>query len=341
MVPARAPRVRANVSPSVLDYLARLQNRAALRAPATDGAQLQRFLRRMERTTPPAEPLADMLNRNERTRTLLESRVDRLTPEQQQGSLASIWVQAQREAAEAAAAQRAADARRARDMRTGATVAGLGALGAGAFSGRMQQEQEAQRLARELGTDMAVDNAVAEIEIDPPVDFMPPDSAVGLAIPDLFADDTYLDVGDTADAATVMEMVDDSVAAIPMLMPEVEPPLDANQAEEMADLESLHNVTTGQAMQTYLNKLRRMGRRSPEEELFASLPGPDEAVSLSPGPETEVAPPDDLETLPGPQLRSIKALMRGGIPEGRARDIILRGSSMSPDEYRMVTGGRM
>lgn len=71
-----------------------------------------------------------------------------------------------------------------------------------------------------------------------------------------------------------------------------------------------------------------------------TLPSPEEAVASSPGPQIAVIQEPEVEELPGPQLRSIKALMRGGIPEGRARDIILKGSSMSPDEYRMVTGGR-
>jgi hypothetical protein len=69
-------------------------------------------------------------------------------------------------------------------------------------------------------------------------------------------------------------------------------------------------------------------------------PSPEESVAAAPGPESQVAQDQDLEDLPGPQLRSIRALVRGGIPEGRARDIILKGNSMSPDEYRMVTGGR-
>jgi hypothetical protein len=67
---------------------------------------------------------------------------------------------------------------------------------------------------------------------------------------------------------------------------------------------------------------------------------PDEAVAASPGPSGVVRQFVDLEDLPGPQKRSIMALMRGGIAERRAMDIILKGSSMSPDEYRMVTGGR-
>jgi hypothetical protein len=305
-----------------MDYLARLEQRAAMRAPATDPSKLQRYLRRVEGNTPPVEPLADMLNRNDRTRTLLESRVDRLTPEQQQGSLASIWVQAQREAAEAAAAQRLADARRASDMRTGATVAGLGALGAGAFYGRMQQEQEAQRLARELGTDMAVDNAVTEIPIDGPVlvpDVMPEGPTAD--VPDLFADDTYMPPVATADDLMMMDEVADAVDDITVPAPGMSLPLDAPADDEMDFYRRFQDTTTGKALEY-------------------TMPSPEEALGMSPGPESEVAMPDDLETLPGPQMRSIKALMRGGIPEGRARDIILRGSSMSPDEYRLVTGGR-
>ena len=67
---------------------------------------------------------------------------------------------------------------------------------------------------------------------------------------------------------------------------------------------------------------------------------PEDAVASAPGPSMPVQQVVDLEDLPGQQSRSIMALMRGGISEARAMDIILKGSSMSPDEYQMVTGGR-
>lgn len=61
---------------------------------------------------------------------------------------------------------------------------------------------------------------------------------------------------------------------------------------------------------------------------------------MSQGPEAPVVEEQNMEDLPGPQLRSVKALIRAGIAPSRAMDIITGGASMSPDEYRQVTGGR-
>jgi hypothetical protein len=61
---------------------------------------------------------------------------------------------------------------------------------------------------------------------------------------------------------------------------------------------------------------------------------------LSQGPDAPVVEEQNMEDLPGPQLRSVKALIRAGIAPSRAMDIITGGASMSPDEYRQVTGGR-
>ena len=61
---------------------------------------------------------------------------------------------------------------------------------------------------------------------------------------------------------------------------------------------------------------------------------------LSQGPDAPVVEEQNMEDLPGPQLRSVKALIRAGIAPSRAMDIITGGASLSPDEYRQVTGGR-
>lgn len=67
---------------------------------------------------------------------------------------------------------------------------------------------------------------------------------------------------------------------------------------------------------------------------------PDDAISAAPGPTIPVGRTMNIEDLPGPQMRSVRALMRAGIPSARAMDIIQGRANMSPDEYRMVTGGR-
>ena len=63
-----------------------------------------------------------------------------------------------------------------------------------------------------------------------------------------------------------------------------------------------------------------------------------------PGPESEVAGYEDFQQAPPPEnpavLRTIQALMRAGIQADRARGIATGQLSMSPDEYRAVTGRR-
>lgn len=67
---------------------------------------------------------------------------------------------------------------------------------------------------------------------------------------------------------------------------------------------------------------------------------PEQTAAMAPGPAAPVGVNADMEDLPGPQMRSVRALMRAGIPSGRAMDIIQGRANMSPEEYRMVTGGR-
>jgi hypothetical protein len=131
------------------------------------------------------------------------------------------------------------------------------------------------------------------------------------------------------------------------------------------DLESdplMDSVTASvDAMRVPYNKIKRMRDFEGEElirkmtqpqeidvaGMFADDPmmnlepdSPDDAVANAPGPGVQVGRNMDMEDLPGPQMRSVQALMRAGIPAGRAMDIITKGASMSPDEYRMETGGR-
>lgn len=90
-----------------------------------------------------------------------------------------------------------------------------------------------------------------------------------------------------------------------------------------------------------------LGRDDRPEGLFSEDPmanlepdSPDDAVAAAPGPSIPVGRNMDMEDMPGPQMRSVRALMRAGIPSSRAMDIIQGRANMSPDEYRMVTGGR-
>lgn len=83
------------------------------------------------------------------------------------------------------------------------------------------------------------------------------------------------------------------------------------------------------------------------EELFRDdykvtldMDTPEQAAAMNPGPAATVGVNDNMEDMPGPQMRSVRALIRAGIPSSRAMDIIQGRANMSPDEYRMVTGGR-
>ena len=308
----RPPRVRANVDPNVMNYLARLERQAMRRAPAAPDAQMGRFLRGIDRQMPAAEPLADMVNRANRTDTLLNSRVQRMTPDEQRGSLTAVWAQAQKDAADAAATRRMADTRRSQDFQTGATIAGLGALGAGAFGARVAQEAG-------LGRSEEDPESFAEPDLPAVVSRPEPTSTWwGEAEEDIVPPTIDLGDNDLGD----MALEDDIVVPF-------EPEIFMGP-EDRAILDSMDDP-----LPDWWTK-----RTTRDYALPLGMLSPEESVSMSPGPESEVDMGGDLEDLPAPQMRSIAALIQAGVPEQRATDIILRGSSMSPDEYRMVTGGR-
>lgn len=255
--------------------------RAVAAAPEAWLREAQRFGGLVEE---PQIPLIDMLRQNERSRALVRSRLDRLTPEQRQSSLQSVALQAEDDARAAAAARRAAGAQYQQDLRTAGAVAAAGLLGGGAMYGRMSQlADEAARAAAsnptaaDLGPDMR-----GRIE-----DAMPMRIDLGEDLPDL-------------------ELPEIDTSDIPIELAAIQSEPDIFADDQLMDL-------------------------SPDT--------PAQAVAAAPGPEIPVRRERSLEELPGPQRRSIAALMRAGIPEGRATNIILRGASMSPDEYRMVTGG--
>lgn len=212
------------------------------------------------------EPFADALLRNDRTRALIDSRLNRLSPEQMPGSLGLVG----RQFAADQAAARAATLKAAEDRKTLAAMAALGAAGAGAFAGRVMQEAgERDRLAP-LERDMQV------------ADF------VRSSIDDL-------------------RIEDDSP---------IEPPMTYDPEARVEDL------------------------FRDDYKVTLDMDTPDQASAMAPGPAAPVGVNADLEDLPGPQARSVRALIGAGIPAGRAMDIIQGRANMSPEEYRMVTGGR-
>jgi len=258
----------------------------------------------------PGEPLLDALARNDRTRALVQGRLDRLAPEQMPGSLGLVG---RRYDADQAAA-RAADILADRNLGTAAALGIGGALGAGAFGARMalenQQNQQDQML---LG---AWENQAAEV--------------------------ARREQAKARADRSLMASVDRSISEIDFS--------DDAPVVIVPDIPGPDEVRNSFLETPFLSRTPEGNFRPSEDPFFRGkntffasdfrTPSPDDAVAFAPGPEAQVSRVPELEELPGPQLRSIRALMRGGIPEGRARDIILKGSSMSPDEYRMVTGGR-
>ena len=292
----------------------------------------------------PAPPLADMLLDNDRRRALIASRLGRLTPEQQARSLPVVG---QQYAADQAAA-RAADIKYGRDVNTAMALGGAVALGAGAFGARMAQEsgrnqQDAEILA-DLNMREQLSRDVRDIDVAGEDGVYVPDVYVGASaddIPDLFAEDTLLPLTSDVDEIGLLDDIND----IRVPLPSARLP---SMYEPFSDADVRAKTMEAMAKQPFLRAsadmpgaLRR-GRTAFEDDFQMGLTpdSPDEAVAAAPGPENPVNRVVDMEDLPGPQMRSIRALIGGGIPESRARDIILKGYSMSPDEYRMVTGGR-
>lgn len=234
---------------------------------------------------PPAAPLSDMLLDNERRRALIASRLGRLTPEQRASSLPFVGRQYEADLA----AARAAEIQAARDRQTMAAMAALGAAGAGAFAGRVLQEEDEQERLSPLVRDMQVADFIRSSADDIQLQDEPaPEFAFNRPKP---------------------PTVEDSVAA--------------------------------------MRKVPWLGRDDRPAGLLSEDPmmnlepdSPDDAISAAPGPDIQVRRTPNIEDLPGPQMRSVRALMRAGIPSGRAMDIIQGRANMSPEEYRMVTGGR-
>jgi hypothetical protein len=274
----------------------------------------------------PAPPLTDMLLDNDRRRALISGRLDRLTPEQRARSLPAVGQQYAADRAAARAAQIKGDA----DARTAGALTAAAGVGAAAFAARVAQEREANRKARDANAAMGVDSAVRDIDINTDADVYVPDGYVGASaedVPDLFADDTYLPQPAGADEIALMDQMEEDVAAIRPRMPRTLLPRDYASEDLVRRLSQPQEISVA--------------------DMFAEDPmvnlepdSPDDAVANAPGPGLPVGRNMDMEDLPGPQMRSVRVLIQAGIPAGRAMDIITKGASMSPDEYRMVTGGR-
>ena len=288
-----------------------------------EGAEYNRAIDSMM-PTGPGEPFADALARNDRTRLLVQGRLDRLPPDQRPASLGLVGRQYEADRAAARAADILAD----RNRGTALTLGAAGALGAGAFGARMALENQQNEQDQVLLEAWANERQQREAE-------------------QLEEDNQEAEVARAEQAKaradrSLMASVDRAVSEIDLFddEPVVFGP-DIPGPEEIRD----YFLETPFLSRTPEGDFRP--RQDPtfrgKNTFFASdfrPPSPAESVAASPGPEGPVYRQEDLEDLPGPQLRSIRALMGGGIPEGRARDIILKGSSMSPNEYRMVTGGR-
>jgi hypothetical protein len=274
----------------------------AVGAPPRSWLERGELARSLE--TEPSLPMVDMLLENDKRRALLGGRLDRLTPEQQARSLPAVG--RQYEADQAAA--RAADIRRGRDMNTAGMLAAGGLAGAGAFGLRMAMEDaqnQQDSMLMEAWENEKQQRMTSQLSQDPA-------SVAGL-----------IEAGG-GDSDPAMDMVSAAVSEL-----------------DFSEDTPVDPIVPYSEANTRANTLSQLASMFGEEPQLAILPdSPDDAIAAAPGPTGNVRQVVDLEDLPGPQKRSIIALIRGGIPEGRAMDIILKGSSMSPDEYRMVTGGR-
>lgn len=321
----------------------------------------------------PPMPVADMLFGNDRTRALVNSRLDRLTPEQQVGSLGIVGRQADADAA----MRRKQDIESDMDLGTRLGLAAGAAALAGGFALKRGDDAKAEavkaELARRRARDEVIDSRlqgdVDAISIEGPegpgVFYESPDfdalmqeamdsSGEGLdrmrrdrqdrerVLLDALSGNPdgampmTIDIGEDSPISGFDPLADMADAAgLPM-------PLSDDLLYESAALPSVQGMLQDSAV--VARNLPKFPMDGSFQRLLESgvyqLPSPEDTTEMSPGPESPVGMNRDLEDLPGPQMRSVRALMAAGIPEGRAMAIIVKGSSMSQDEYRMVTGGR-
>jgi hypothetical protein len=246
----------------------------------------------------PESPLMDLLLANDRTQTLLDSRLERLTPEQLARSLPAVGRQYEADRA----AARAAEILYGKDLNTAAALAAGGVVGGAALYG------QGSRLADQYARDQA-----DTIELGPDLSGDPAD-----VLPE------ELDLGDDAVSDFVAGEADEMEQALLRPIRERE----AGLPDFLADT-------------SYPAALPDTPGLFGEDPMMALQPDtPEQAVAAAPGPSIAVEEVMGIEDLPGPQMRSVKVMINAGIPADRAMDIITKGASMTPDEYRMVTGGR-
>ena len=296
-----------------LERLAEQQRRLAARGrdlKPVDALTPAQFNRRIRAKMPPQVeelPLADQLLRNERTRALVNNRLDRLTPEQQMRSLPAIsraYEDYQRQARmgeEAARLQR-------NSMLSDAAVPLAAALGAG---GVMMAGSTPEEVAEEPLTldDIAILGAAAQA-MDP-ADAMPVDE-IDLGDFPMVEPDVQIDEEDV-----------DTDGLAEMIMAAMETPV-------VPDIEGLMDDP---------ETLLALDEPAIPEPAEPSLPMDDLVLERDSTPPRE-APPDRDPYMTNAQKRTVQVLMNAGIPSERAGRIARGEASMSPAEYRMVTGGR-
>ena len=296
-----------------LERLAEQQRRLAARGrdlKPVDALTPAQFNRRIRAKMPPQVeelPLADQLLRNERTRALVNNRLDRLTPEQQMRSLPAIsraYEDYQRQARmgeEAARLQR-------NSMLSDAAVPLAAALGAG---GVMMAGSTPEEVAEEPLTldDIAVLGAAAQA-MDP-ADAMPVDE-IDLGDFPMVEPDVQIDEEDV-----------DTDGLAEMIMAAMETPV-------VPDIEGLMDDP---------ETLLALDEPAIPEPAEPSLPIDDLVLERDSTPPRE-APPDRDPYMTNAQKRTVQVLMNAGIPSERAGRIARGEASMSMAEYRMVTGGR-
>jgi hypothetical protein len=297
-----------------LERLATQQRRLAARGrdlKSVDALTPAQFNRRIRAQMPPQVeelPLADQLLRNERTRALVGNRLDRLTPEQRERSIPLIQRSYEDYERQARMADEAARLQR-NSMMSDAAVPLAAALGAGGvmMAGSTPEEEVAEEpLTLE---DIAILGAAAQA-MDP-ADAMPVDE---------------IDLGD-----------------FPMVEPDVqidEEDVDTDGLAEMIMAAMDTPVVPGiEGLMDDPEPLLALDEPAIPEPAEPSLPMDDLVLERDNTPPRE-SPPDRDPYMTNAQKRTVQVLMNAGIPSERAGRIARGEASLSPAEYRMVTGGR-
>jgi hypothetical protein len=297
-----------------LERLATQQRRLAARGrdlKSVDALTPAQFNRRIRAQMPPQVeelPLADQLLRNERTRALVGNRLDRLTPEQRERSIPLIQRSYEDYERQARMADEAARLQR-NSMMSDAAVPLAAALGAGGvmMAGSTPEEEVAEEpLTLE---DIAILGAAAQA-MDP-ADAMPVDE---------------IDLGD-----------------FPMVEPDVqidEEDVDTDGLAEMIMAAMDTPVVPGiEGLMDDPETLLALDEPAIPEPAEPSLPMDDLVLERDNTPPRE-SPPDRDPYMTNAQKRTVQVLMNAGIPSERAGRIARGEASLSPAEYRMVTGGR-